>query len=125
MSKRHHDAAHHTNPPEDMDRPELIALVKMLRTQLETAKSNDEERNQRLHEVMALREDYKLQEEQLRPQVESLKAQLAAMTADRDSEQDLRLSLEEQIDTDLKAAQKAMGHAALRMLSLLDRISPD
>lgn len=116
--------AHHTNDPEDMDRPELIALVKMLRTQLETAKAQDEERNDHLHAAMALCEDYRLEAEQLRPQVEKLKAELAKAQEARNAEEDSRLSLEEQIHDDMNAAQKALGHAALRMLSLLDRVSP-
>lgn len=73
---------------------------------------------------MALREDYRLEAEQLRPQVEKLKAELAKAQEARNAEEDSRLSLEEQIHDDLNAAQKALGRAALRMLSLLDRVSP-
>ena len=67
----------------------------------------------------------KKERDDLLAQVKDLKTQLAAAVQAKQEEQDLRLSLEEQIASDLDAAQKAMGHAALRMLSLLDRVSPE
>ena len=67
-----------------------------------------------LSEVKKLRAE----RDHLRDQVQDLTEKLARANERADSEEDLRLKLEERITKDIAETNRAIGYAALRLLAL-------
>lgn len=124
--------------PEDMDRPELIATVKLLRTHLTSASRDHKILNDRvwnaerrladesigLRQVEDCNDHLRAQIKNLNAEIAELKSLLECAKGDRNTESEMRLSLEERLEIDLKEVNQALGVAAVRVLSLLERINP-
>lgn len=136
MSK--HEEPSFRTLPEEMDRPELIATVKLLRTHLQSASRDHEILNQRVWHAERRLADESIGQVQvekcndhLRAQIKNLNAEIVELKSllecaqgDRNTESEMRLSLEERLEIDLKEVNQALGVAAVRVLSLLERINP-
>ena len=113
----------HESKPEDMDRPELIGIVNLLRKR---CRDQADELHRALSHIADVRQDCgKLEElnDGLRAEVSRLNGFLECARGDRDTEESMRSALESRIASEVAEANRAIGYAALRLLALDARVN--